>query len=189
MAVVLSYWKYTILIWRFGKFTHETFNHIREVSSKNFVYIFNIKNSGFIISRQLTLETERWIFRLKDFRLFHNSSDFPMFWLSLLLKYSFFFVRISFCSSFLTSLQFPSSTYKWDFMKTLFLKFIFSIISSSNQSSDVPFMHLFLLKARLSITVLTFWMKFSWVLSMSSIHSWENLIFLSLFVSFRGIIF
>ena len=128
MAVVLSSWKYTIFIWRIGKFSHEIFNHITKLSRKSFVYIFNIKNSGFIISRQLTLEIECSIFRPKDFKLFHNSLNFPTFWVSLLSKYAFFFVRISFCSSFLTSLYLSSSTYKRDFSKIPHIYFFRNLI-------------------------------------------------------------
>ena len=125
-------------------------------------------------SRQLILEIELSNFRPKDFKKFHNSLGFPMFSVSLLSKYAFFFVRISFCTSFLASLWLYLSTCKREFsifLKSLSLSLIFSMISASNQFCDVPVMRLFLLGARLSITAMTFWMNFSQAASIWSNNS------------------
>ena len=48
----------------------------------------------------------------------------------------------------------------WIFL-IAYLPVIFSMISAPNPSCDVPLTHLFLLGAKLSITAIAFWMKFS----------------------------
>ena len=63
MAVVLSYWKHIIFIWRIGKFAHNIFNQIWKISTKIFGYIFNIKISGFIFSKTINIRNRKFKFQ------------------------------------------------------------------------------------------------------------------------------
>ena len=63
MAVVLSYWKHTIFIWRIGKFAHEIFSQIRKISTKIFGYIFNIKINGFIVFKTINIRNRTFKFQ------------------------------------------------------------------------------------------------------------------------------
>ena len=63
----------------------------------------------------------------------------------------------------------------FEFFEKVIPLFIISMISALNQSCDVPLIRLLLLGARLSITAMTFWMKFYQFREV--FNSLENLIF------------